>query len=412
MLRKEEGITLIALVITIIVLLILAGVTLSLVAGENGILKRATNAVDVNEKASAQEEANLLIADFATQYYEGKYVNYKAEFENIDDYIKAKLRTEKETEGGYKVKYDEETGEIEVSKNDKPISSGPIVNGKVDWTQKTEDEKVETIEEIVKKWCEKANISATDNLAGLLKNEQMVNQLMNSNTAVDFMIKNSNALMSEIMKSEMAIRQIGNSNYASSQIIKNEIWFNALQKSEYAHIFDENAIKIPVLTDATSNGIVTGSPLYSAAYQLYYPFTDGEPHTRTGANVWCPKPYNNSWIAYEFNIEKDISIYKLTFNSYADVNSYFPKKYVLQCKINDGDDNDMSNWMDCSPTYEISDLKKEGILVTDFAEKNRWYSVTNYFKSDVYGKKFRLYVYESSGNDLAVNRLQMYGREQ
>lgn len=42
--KKEQGITLIALVITIIVLLILAGVSLSLVAGENGILKRAENA--------------------------------------------------------------------------------------------------------------------------------------------------------------------------------------------------------------------------------------------------------------------------------------------------------------------------------------------------------------------------------
>ncbi len=132
MLTKKEGITLIALVVTIIVLLILAGVTLTLVAGENGILKRATNAVDVNEKASAQEEANLLIADFATQYYEGKYVNHKADFENVDDYIKAELRTEKETEGGYKVKYDEETEKIKVS-NHKLISSGTIINGKVDW---------------------------------------------------------------------------------------------------------------------------------------------------------------------------------------------------------------------------------------------------------------------------------------
>ena len=75
MLKKKEGITLIALVVTIIVLLILAGVTLSLISGENGILKRATNAVGVNEKATAEEEANLLIADIVAEYYEEKYVN-------------------------------------------------------------------------------------------------------------------------------------------------------------------------------------------------------------------------------------------------------------------------------------------------------------------------------------------------
>ena len=38
MFRKQKGITLIALVITIIVLLILAGVSINLVVGEGGIL--------------------------------------------------------------------------------------------------------------------------------------------------------------------------------------------------------------------------------------------------------------------------------------------------------------------------------------------------------------------------------------
>ena len=42
--KKQEGITLIALVITIIVLLILAAVTISALSGDNGILKRATEA--------------------------------------------------------------------------------------------------------------------------------------------------------------------------------------------------------------------------------------------------------------------------------------------------------------------------------------------------------------------------------
>ncbi len=136
MLRKKEGITLIALVITIIVLLILAGITLALVSGENGILKRATNSVEVNEKASAEEEANLLIADVVTQYYEDKYVNNNANLEKIDDYIKNVLKNEQTTEGGYTVKYEEDKGQIVVSKNEKPISAGEITNGKVQWSDK------------------------------------------------------------------------------------------------------------------------------------------------------------------------------------------------------------------------------------------------------------------------------------
>ena len=41
--KRQKGITLIALVITIIVLLILVGVTITMLTGENGILNQATN---------------------------------------------------------------------------------------------------------------------------------------------------------------------------------------------------------------------------------------------------------------------------------------------------------------------------------------------------------------------------------
>ncbi len=59
MLKGQKGITLIALVITIIILLILAGVTISLTLGENGLFKTAEGAAKnyVNE---ANKEKNLV----------------------------------------------------------------------------------------------------------------------------------------------------------------------------------------------------------------------------------------------------------------------------------------------------------------------------------------------------------------
>ena len=53
--KSQKGITLIALVITIIVLLILAGVAIAMLTGENGILKKATNATDATGQAEANE---------------------------------------------------------------------------------------------------------------------------------------------------------------------------------------------------------------------------------------------------------------------------------------------------------------------------------------------------------------------
>ena len=57
--KSEKGITLIALVITIIVLLILAGVSISALGGENGILKNAAEAKEESDKSSALEGIQL-----------------------------------------------------------------------------------------------------------------------------------------------------------------------------------------------------------------------------------------------------------------------------------------------------------------------------------------------------------------
>lgn len=59
--RLEKGITLIALVITIIVLLILAGVTISMLTGDNGLLTKAQNAKTQNDKASIKEQIELAV---------------------------------------------------------------------------------------------------------------------------------------------------------------------------------------------------------------------------------------------------------------------------------------------------------------------------------------------------------------
>ncbi len=57
--KDEKGITLIALVITIIVLLILAGVTIAALSGDNGILKRAAEAKEQTNQKNDEETEKL-----------------------------------------------------------------------------------------------------------------------------------------------------------------------------------------------------------------------------------------------------------------------------------------------------------------------------------------------------------------
>ena len=64
--KKQNGITLIALVITIIVLLILAAVSIAMLTGENGILSKASNAKEKHLIAQYEEELNLCIMEMQT----------------------------------------------------------------------------------------------------------------------------------------------------------------------------------------------------------------------------------------------------------------------------------------------------------------------------------------------------------
>ena len=57
----KNGITLIALVITIIVLLILAGVTIATLTGDNGILTKAQSAKEKNAQKTVEEQINLAV---------------------------------------------------------------------------------------------------------------------------------------------------------------------------------------------------------------------------------------------------------------------------------------------------------------------------------------------------------------
>ncbi len=73
MYKSRRGITLIALVVTIIVLLILAGISISMISGQNGILTKAGEAKTRTDFEQIKEELGLAITSASLDYYnEGK----------------------------------------------------------------------------------------------------------------------------------------------------------------------------------------------------------------------------------------------------------------------------------------------------------------------------------------------------
>ena len=116
---RNKGITLIALVITIIVLLILAGVSIATLTGQNGILTRANDAKEQTEIASVKEQAQLDIANWVADKMKNgedatvdtpekvKEILEAANSNNENKYYK-ELQTDKIiTPSGYEILYEE-----------------------------------------------------------------------------------------------------------------------------------------------------------------------------------------------------------------------------------------------------------------------------------------------------------------
>lgn len=64
MLKGQKGITLIALVVTIIVLIILAGVSISLVFGNRGVVTKAKEGRNMQANAEVYETKSLTNVDY------------------------------------------------------------------------------------------------------------------------------------------------------------------------------------------------------------------------------------------------------------------------------------------------------------------------------------------------------------
>ena len=83
---RETGITLIALVVTIVVLLILAGVSISMLTGENGIITQAQQANIKNDNGTVLEALRLKLSQYLSEN-EGTYVKDKLELLRDDNII-------------------------------------------------------------------------------------------------------------------------------------------------------------------------------------------------------------------------------------------------------------------------------------------------------------------------------------
>ena len=111
--NKERGITLVALVVTIIILLILAGVTLGIVFGNTGLFERTKKAAEIYQKKENEEEELIKNLEKDIDVYKGDNLVFTQE---PTEWTKEKVTVTIENKLQWcKLEYlkDEETGEWE-----------------------------------------------------------------------------------------------------------------------------------------------------------------------------------------------------------------------------------------------------------------------------------------------------------
>ena len=303
--KSNAAITLIALIITIIVLLILAGVTLNMVMGENGIFGKANNAKNKTEVAQYEEELRMCVLELQTdaaangttfnmETIKNKFVEKVKELENTTEIEFPTEESETRLDGTYKGyefyiddKYaahigDKATGiSLTTSLDPSGWTQGPVTatitiksNNGINEVEPNEGSKNGNNEYIITKTdiAENTNFeyTVTDGQGNTQTKTAVINTI-DKNSPADFTITAENT--------EEGLRITGETTDAESGIDKYE-YYAKKSDGEYK-AYDSNPI----------TGLASGT--YSVYAIAYDKAGNSKQSTNTVENVKISRTYSN-----------------------------------------------------------------------------------------------------------------------
>lgn len=304
--RKEKAITLIALIITIIVLLILAGITIAELTN-SGLFTKTQQTSEKTRYAMAEEKVKLAVmASYGTNG-ELDDEELKANVNKIDG-LEEKITT---------VIYDQK---IKVDGYEFIITD----KGNVTGTGRTEEAKT-----LIEQWIEKVGETGNKTLEEVLEDQELLNKLMNSEEAVNFMLDNQ-TILEAVLGDNNAIEALDQSNPKT----------------------------VPTMTSYTEpSGKVFCSSEHSGNHLGWYAFKENVSSTYDWESInsgTLPQ-----YIGYKF--EEPVWIYKIyILNS----NNSAPTKMILQ-RSDDG-----IVWEDVWDGFQYKNVKEESTNIVNTSYNN------------------------------------------
>ena len=328
--KSNSAITLIALIITIIILLILAGVTLNMVMGDSGIFGKANNAKNKTEVAQCEEELRMCVLELQTDAatngttfnmdtIKNKFVEKVKELENTTEIEFPTEKSETRLDGTYKGyefyiddKYaahigDKATGiSLTTSINPSGWTQGPVTatitiksNNGINKVEPDEGSKNGNNKYVITKENIAENTSfeytVTDGQGNIQTKTAVINTI-DKNAPADFTITAENT--------EEGLKITGTTTDAESGIDKYEYYAKKSTDSDYTK-YDSNPI----------TGLESGT--YSV-YVIAYDKAGNKKQSNTVENVKISKTYSN--ITAQMVAEHPEIYYGLTVTNYESQN--------------------------------------------------------------------------------------------
>lgn len=263
--REQKGITLIALVITIIILLIIAGIAINSILGENGLLKQASTSKNKTEYTSAYEAIRLKIMEVntdtltnqgrkATLYEIAQYLSQDTETQVL---VKQYNATAKVDGAGVIPQESELTNFTVQAKNYEEytfligqtctIEKVSIDNGVLFANINSFDSSLGTNQTtaVYDNWKQLLQIaginsSSYSSFEDALNNTAALQQIINSANAIDYLIQSTNTLMNQFINNSSAVTAIASNTNDVKKVLANDTWMAAINTSSNANTFISN----------------------------------------------------------------------------------------------------------------------------------------------------------------------------
>lgn len=292
--KKQKGITLIALVITIIVLLILASVAINLGLGQNGLLNRAKVARDETTKQTATEKMNLKITSIQMNVYakEQKMPTLQELADNLctDNDIEYVELQSKNIASVSKIEVGN-ANSIFTKLRDYPYEfeiNSSLQLASIDGTKTSNSASVSYDENIYDNWTTWLKLADIDdptvyNEKDILSDSELMENVMNNEKALSYLAKSKYFLFPAVYNSATA--------------------YNKLETST-------KLVTVPTLTENNKNIIYEVFGEREGSSSLFYGAFDNDETTYIGTAGVAGDNTIGAWIGYDF--ETPVNVFKVT----------------------------------------------------------------------------------------------------